>query len=68
MIEGTASWRRLGRKQALLPPHIDKSFGQGPQPVHRSGYHLQLALRECSVRCWGALNLIRSVAPSDQVY
>lgn len=30
----------------------------------RSGHHLPPALREYSFRCWEALYLIRSVAPS----
>jgi len=35
----------------------------GAYRYSRSGYHLQPASREYSFRCWGALYLIRSVAP-----
>jgi len=52
------------KKQA---PHL-KNLGKRRLPYSRSGHHLQLALREYSLPCWEALNLIRSVAPSDQAY
>lgn len=55
--------RRLHGKEKLRGAKKGKGTASGAYRRSCSGHHLQPASREYSFRCWGALYLIRSVAP-----